>query len=98
VSQWHHISIVFDLFCLMVSFKIPNAVELSVWRGVGGCVWPISVSVTLCVKARSNFLFGCGGDHLFDDGSDIKDGSIQLVLLGGFVAQEKQTSEAASCV
>jgi hypothetical protein len=40
-------SIAFDLFCLMVSFKIPNAVEFSVRRGVGGCVWPISVSVTL---------------------------------------------------
>jgi hypothetical protein len=31
----------------MVSFKIPSAVELSVRRGVGGCVCPSSVSVTL---------------------------------------------------
>jgi hypothetical protein len=39
-------SIAFDHFCLMVSFKIPNAVELSVGRGVGGFVWPSSVSLT----------------------------------------------------
>jgi hypothetical protein len=51
----------------MVLFRIPNAVELSVRRGVGGCVWPRSVSVTLSgahsergatlgvVKARSDF-------------------------------------------
>jgi hypothetical protein len=50
------------------------------------------------VKARSNFLFSCGGNHVFDDGRDIKDGSIQLILFRGVVAQEKQTSEAASCV
>jgi hypothetical protein len=29
VSQWYLISMDFDLFCLMVSFKIPKAVELS---------------------------------------------------------------------
>jgi hypothetical protein len=39
-------SIAFDLFCLIVLFNIPNAVELSVPRGVGGCMWPNSVSVT----------------------------------------------------
>jgi hypothetical protein len=47
VSQWYRMSIDFDLFCLIVSFQMPNAVELSVQRGVGGCVWPNSVSVTL---------------------------------------------------
>jgi hypothetical protein len=47
VSQWYRMSISFDLFCLMVSLKIPNAVELSVRRGVGGYMWPISVSVAL---------------------------------------------------
>jgi hypothetical protein len=40
-------SIDFDRFCLIVSFKIPNAVELSVHRAFGGCVWSSSVSVTL---------------------------------------------------
>jgi hypothetical protein len=50
------------------------------------------------VKSRSNFGLCCGGDHVFDDGSDVEDGSVKCVLLGGFVAQEKQTSEAASCV
>jgi hypothetical protein len=40
-------SIAFDLFFLMVSFKIPKAVELSVRIGLGGCGWPNSVSVTL---------------------------------------------------
>jgi hypothetical protein len=34
-------------FCLIVSLTMPYAVELSVRRGVGGCVWPSSVSVTL---------------------------------------------------
>jgi hypothetical protein len=47
VSQWYLMSIVFDLFCLMVPFEIPNAVELSVWSGVAGWMWPNSVSVTL---------------------------------------------------
>jgi hypothetical protein len=40
-------SIAFDLFYVMVSLKIPNAVELSVRSGVAGWVWPNSVSVTL---------------------------------------------------
>jgi hypothetical protein len=39
--------IAFDRFCLIVSLTMLYAVELSVHRGVGGCVWPISVSVTL---------------------------------------------------
>jgi hypothetical protein len=30
-----------------MAFTMPYAVELSVRRGVGGCVWPNSVSVTL---------------------------------------------------
>jgi hypothetical protein len=41
------VSIAFDLFYLMVSFKIPKAVELSVHSSVAGCVRPNSVSVTL---------------------------------------------------
>jgi hypothetical protein len=45
--QWYRTSIAFDMFCLMVSFKIPNAVELSVQIGVAGCVWTNSVSATL---------------------------------------------------
>jgi hypothetical protein len=50
------------------------------------------------VKARSNFGFGCGGYHILDNGSDIEDGSVYRILFGGFVSQEKQTSEAASGV
>jgi hypothetical protein len=38
------------------------------------------------VKARSNFFFCCGSHHIFDDGSDIKDGPFKGVLFGGFVA------------
>jgi hypothetical protein len=34
------------IFFLMVSFKIPKVVDLSVRRGVRGCMWPTSVSVT----------------------------------------------------
>jgi hypothetical protein len=47
VSQWYRMPIAFDRFCLMVSLKILKAVELYVRRGVGGCLWPSSVSVTL---------------------------------------------------
>jgi hypothetical protein len=47
VSQRYHMSIDFDRFCLIVLLTMPNAVELSVRRGVGGCVCPSSVSVTL---------------------------------------------------
>jgi hypothetical protein len=46
VSQWYRMSISFDLFCLMVSFKIPNAVDLSVRSGVGGWMCYNSASVT----------------------------------------------------
>jgi hypothetical protein len=39
----------FDLYIINVHtiLQTPYAVELSVRRGVGGCVWPSSVSVTL---------------------------------------------------
>jgi hypothetical protein len=47
VSQWCLISIALDHFCLIVSFKMSNTVELSVRRGVRGCVWPSSAGVTL---------------------------------------------------
>jgi hypothetical protein len=47
VSQWNLISMALDLFCLIVSFKIPKAVDLSVLKGVAGCVCPNSVRVTL---------------------------------------------------
>jgi hypothetical protein len=40
-------SIDFDRFCLIVSLTMLYAVELSVRRCVGGCMWPISVSVIL---------------------------------------------------
>jgi hypothetical protein len=42
------------------------------------------------VKAPSNFLFGCGGDHVLDDGSDIEDGSFYLVLFGGLLPRKKR--------
>jgi hypothetical protein len=47
VSQWYLMSIALDLFCLIVSFKMPKAVELSVRSGVAGWMWPNSVRVTL---------------------------------------------------
>jgi hypothetical protein len=40
VSQWYCMSIAFDRFCLIVSFTMPYAVELSVRRGVGGVCGP----------------------------------------------------------
>jgi hypothetical protein len=78
---------------------MPYAVELSARRGVGGCVWPSLVCVaelgecdsergsTLgVVKARYNLGFCCGGDHVFDDGGDVEDGSVKCFLFGGFVS------------
>jgi hypothetical protein len=50
------------------------------------------------VKARSNFGFCCGSYHIFDDCGDVEDGSVKCFLFGGFVPQEKQTSETAACV
>jgi hypothetical protein len=47
VSQWYRMSIAFDRFCLIVSLTMPYAVELSVRRGIGGCVCPSLVSVTM---------------------------------------------------
>jgi hypothetical protein len=47
VSQWYRMSIAFDRFCLIVSLTMPYAVELSVRRGVGGCVCPSLMSVNL---------------------------------------------------
>jgi hypothetical protein len=34
-------------FLFFFSFKMPNAVELSVRRGIGDWIWPNSASVTL---------------------------------------------------
>jgi hypothetical protein len=42
------------------------------------------------VKARPYFLFIRRGDHILDDGSNIKDGAIPCILFGGFVAAEKR--------
>jgi hypothetical protein len=47
VSQWYLMSMAVNPFCLMVSFKMPNTVELSVWSGAAGWMWPNSVRVTL---------------------------------------------------
>ena len=38
-------SIAFDRWILILSFVIPQAVELSTCTGVGGCLYPISSSV-----------------------------------------------------
>jgi hypothetical protein len=38
VRQWYLISMALERFCLIVSIKIPNAVELSVLIGVVDCV------------------------------------------------------------
>jgi hypothetical protein len=40
-------SIALDLFCVIVSFKMPKAMDLSVRSGVAGWMWPNSVRVTL---------------------------------------------------
>jgi hypothetical protein len=42
------------------------------------------------VKARANFGFCCGSHHIFDDGSEVEDGSVKCLLLGGLVPLEKR--------
>jgi hypothetical protein len=42
------------------------------------------------VKARSNLCFSCRGDHVFEDGSEIKDGDIQLILFGGLLHKKNR--------
>jgi hypothetical protein len=42
------------------------------------------------VKACSNFRFSRGGDHVLDDGSAIKDGTIQLILFRGLLPQKNR--------
>ena len=39
-------SIALDRFCCIVEFIMPSVVESSICTGVGGCVCPISSSVT----------------------------------------------------
>jgi hypothetical protein len=98
-------SIAFDLFCLMVSFKIPNSVELSVRRGVGDCVWTISVSVTLSGaplwalwKHAPTYDSAAEATTFLMTEATLRMEQLSLSWSGGFVAQEKQTSEATSCV
>jgi hypothetical protein len=59
---------------------------------LGGCDSERDITLGV-VKARSNFLY-----HVFDDCGDVESGSVECFLLGGFVPQEKQTSETAPCV
>ena len=47
LSQWYRMSMALDLFCSIVSFKMPKAVELSVRNGIAGCLCPSSMRVTL---------------------------------------------------
>jgi hypothetical protein len=42
------------------------------------------------VKTRSNFRLSGGGDHVFDDGSDIKDGSIKLIVPWGLLPKKNR--------
>jgi hypothetical protein len=98
-------SIAFDLFCLIVSFKIPNAVELSVWRGVGGCVWPSSVSVTLSgaplwalrKHAPTSDSAAEATTFLMTEAT-LRMDPLSVSCLGNLFPKKKQTSEAALCV
>jgi hypothetical protein len=66
------------------SYLFAEALGLCVAQ-LGECnsEWGATLGV---VKARSNFGFCCGGDHVFDDDCDIKDGSVKCFLLGGSVS------------
>jgi hypothetical protein len=84
---------------------MPNAVELSVRRGVGGCVWPSSVSVALSGaplwalwKHAPTSDSAAEATTFFYYSSDVEDLSVKCVLFQGFVAQEKHTSESDSYV
>ena len=45
-----------DFICLMVSFAMPAAVELSVWTGFAGWGRPTSESVCRCTTASFKLL------------------------------------------
>jgi hypothetical protein len=66
----NHISSEQDLCCLTVLSAIPMAVELLKCIGVGGCGWPISLSVSqiivACLQLRKrapSLVFGDRGNH-----------------------------------
>jgi hypothetical protein len=40
VSQLYLMSMAFDRFCLIVSFRIMRAVELSIFKGLSDCLHP----------------------------------------------------------
>jgi hypothetical protein len=44
-SQKYRISILPDFWRLIVLLTIPTVVELSIWIGVGGCLWPSSFAL-----------------------------------------------------
>jgi hypothetical protein len=92
-------SIAFDLFCFIFSFKIPNAVELSVWRGVGGCIWPNSVRFTLSgatpwdlYKHAPTSDSSAEGTTFLMTEAILRMETINLFSLGGLLPQKKQTS------
>jgi hypothetical protein len=51
----------FDLLCLMISFKIQKAVELSVYSGVTGCLCPSSIKVTLSSHTKFDIIVKVSG-------------------------------------
>jgi hypothetical protein len=98
-------SIAFDRFCLIVSFTMPYAVELSVRRGVGGCVWPSSVSVTLsgaplwALRKHAPASDSAAEATTFlMTAATLRMDPLSVSCSGDLFPRKKQTSETALCV
>ena len=49
--QWNHMSMSFVHFGCTLLLMMPSAVDLSIYIGVSGCGWPISMSICLSSTA-----------------------------------------------
>ena len=75
-----------DRRCLTVLLAMPAANELSVWMGVAGCGWPISMRAVRSIEEEgSNFGFTGGGDDMLHEARDGVNGSVVARWIGIFV-------------
>ena len=78
---------------------MPAANELSVWMGVAGCGWPISMRAVRSIEEEgSNFGFTGGGDDMLHEARDGVNGSVVARWIGifvgwNFVAEEEVVTD-----
>jgi hypothetical protein len=98
-------SISFDRFFSIVSLTMPYAVDLSVRRGVGGCVWPSSVSVTLSGaplwalwKHAPTSDYAAEATTFLITAATLRIDPLSVFSSGDLLPRKKQTTETAPCV